>query len=133
MAKFQKGNTAASGKGRPRRSGFSAILDQCLSDADVKNLVEVIHAQALGGDTAAASILVNRLIPTIKPVAEPVRFDLPKDAPPAQKAEAILHAVADGLLDPLTGKSLIEALAATMKIIEVAELIPRIEALEAQS
>lgn len=133
MARFQKGNKAAAGKGRPKRSGFSGMLDQCLSDADVKNLIEVIHAQALDGDTAAASILINRLIPTIKPVAEPVQFALPKDAPPAQKAEAILHAVADGLLDPLTGKSLIEALAATMKIIEVAELIPRIEALEADA
>ena len=94
-----------------------------------RDLVAMLYERAMGGDLQAANMLLSRLAPTLKPKAEPMRVDLPKGDALAQ-ARAVVQGVAGGNVLPMDGKTLIDSLSATVKILEVTELIPRIESLE---
>ena len=127
---FEKGNQVSKGHGRPPGSGFTSELKKVVGKDEFRTLVRAIYDQALAGDTAAAGILVNRLVPPLRPASEPVAIPLPADATPLDTALAVMAATAGGTLSPTDGKMLLDALAAVVKIQEIADLIPRIEALE---
>ena len=79
----------------------------------------------------ACRLILERLVPPIKPAAEVISFDLDDtDLPSA--AKSILRAVASGELPPDQGKSLIEGLSAVARVIEVAELQKAVEELRQQ-
>lgn len=92
---FQKGNTHSVGKGRPPGSGFSAQLREVVGKEQFKGLVQSLLERAMAGDTAAAGVLINRLVPALKPVAEPIRLELP-DGNLSDQAGAVVQAIAAG-------------------------------------
>jgi energy-coupling factor transporter ATP-binding protein EcfA2 len=94
-------------------------------------MVAYLFSQAMAGDMQAAGVLMNRLVPPLRPKDEPVSVGLP-DGGPLEQARAIVAAVAGGTLTPQDGTALLDGLAALVKIQEVTEVIPRIEALEGQ-
>jgi len=76
-------------------------------------LDEIITAMvdaAANGDAQAAKLLMDRVLPTFKPVAQATAFKLDGDSLTA-KAQAILAAVAAGLIAISDAKQLIDALA----------------------
>ncbi|MCW2098147.1 UNVERIFIED_ORG: hypothetical protein M2393_000415 [Pseudomonas psychrophila] len=90
-----------------------------------------VMAAAKKGDMQACRLILERLVPPIKPTAEVVRFELDDtDLPSA--AKSILRAVAAGELPPDQGKALIEGLGAVARVIEVAELQKAVEELREQ-
>lgn len=98
---------------------------------DFDELVGTIKAAALTGDMTAAGLLLNRLVPAIKPVQMPVTApSVAKAGTLVEKAEAIIDAVAAGQLAPADGKLLLEGLAAVARIVETEDLARRIAALE---
>jgi hypothetical protein len=129
MAKFTPGNTSAKGHGRPPGSGFSAQLREVVGKDEFKRLVKSLLDRALEGDTAAAGVLINRLVPALKPISEPVRLELP-EAGVGERAEAVVQAIADGAVAPGDGKLMLDALTAAAALGQVAELEARIAALE---
>jgi hypothetical protein len=131
MAKFTKGNRASVGKGRPPGSGYRAELLAAIGKDEFRALVRHLYGLAMAGDMAAAGVLVGRLVPPLRPKDEPITFALP-EGDPLEQARALVAAVAAGQVTPQDGKLLLDALAAVVKIQEVTELIPRIEALEHQ-
>lgn len=68
--------------------------------------------------------------PPVKPNSEPVEFALHGETLSA-KAESVLQAIADGVIDVTSGRQLIGAIADLGKIIEVDSILERLEALEA--
>lgn len=106
---FQKGNQASKGRGRPPGSGFSAELRKVVGKDEFRELVEAIRGRALAGDMTAAGILINRLVPTLRPRSEAIRIELP-DGTPLDQARAVVAAV--------------------VRIEEITDLIRRIAALE---
>jgi hypothetical protein len=86
----------------------------------------------MGGDTAAAGLLLSRLAPSLKPRDELIAVKLP-DGDVLAQARAVVAAVADGQITPGDGKALLDGLAAVVKIQEITELAKRVEALEGKS
>ena len=129
MAKFEKGNTESRGRGRPPGSGYRSELLAVVDKTKFKKLVENLFKLAEAGDMSAASVLINRLVPPLKPRDESVLFKLPYGTM-LERADAVLVAVSRGELSPGEGKLILEGMAAVMKIREITDMIPRLEALE---
>lgn len=132
MTERTKGGRWAKGQsGNPGgRSGQTQAIRAKLSkgaDAVAKKVLEA----AKGGDMQACRLVMERLIPALKPTADPVRFELDEADLPAA-AKSILRAVAAGGLPPDQGKALIDALASVSRVIEVAELQKALEELREQ-
>lgn len=72
----------------------------------------VVITKALDGDMQAASLVMTRISPPLRPRAEKVEFALDPDAPMAQQAKQIMLAVSKAQIDPDTGKLLIDCLSA---------------------
>lgn len=112
-AKGQSGNPGG-------RSGQTQALRAKLAEgADA--VTRKVLAAAKKGDMQACRLILERLVPPIKPTSEPVHFELDDtDLPSA--ARSIMRAVAGGKLPPDQGKSLVDGLGAVARVIEVAEL-----------
>ena len=70
--KFAPGNKAS--PGRPRGRGPVGEMRDALA-ADLGGIIDTVKARALAGDMQAARIILDRLVPSLKPVempAEPV-------------------------------------------------------------
>jgi len=129
MARFRKGESG-NPKGRPAGLPDRRRELRDLIRPHVPELVEQARALAAAGDAAAIRLLLDRALPPLKPAAEPVAFTMPADASLADQARAVVAAVAAGKLDPITGRNLVDALASVGRLVEVEELLRRIEALE---
>lgn len=84
---------------------------------------------AEGGDTSAMKLALDKVLPNLKPQDEPVTLTLGDT--PASSARLVLEAVGAGQLTPDAGATILGAIAAQARIIEVSELEGRIAALEA--
>ncbi|ROR59827.1 UNVERIFIED_ORG: hypothetical protein EDF86_1555 [Pseudomonas psychrophila] len=112
------------------RSGQTQALRAKLAEG-AEAVTKKVMAAAKKGDMQACRLILERLVPPIKPTAEVVRFELDDtDLPSA--AKSILRAVAAGELPPDQGKALIEGLGAVARVIEVAELQKAVEELREQ-
>ena len=130
--RWVKGMPSPNPRGRP-----PGIVDkrtkvtQALAD-DAPSVARVVIDAALEGDMQAAGIVLSRVAPPIKSQAERVQFELSSDLPLADQAQQILQAIADGKVDPETGKTLIGCIQSVAGIRAVEELEQRIITLEAK-
>lgn len=124
--RFTKGNKAS--PGRPHGRGAVAEMRDKLAQ-DLDKIIVVLRDQALAGDAQAIRILLDRVLPSLRPVELPTPLDLPMGNL-AQQARAVVQAVADGHIAPSQAAQIITALGGVVKIVEVTELTARIEKLE---
>lgn len=124
---------------QPARRRGPALLtrfEQAMKKAghgDDALLLECIRRAFDKEDPASAQLLaalLARVAPPLKPVASPVEFDFPADGSPADKADAVLVAVAAGLLAPDDGDRIVRVISAAVQIREAVELEARLAALE---
>lgn len=87
-------------------------------------------AKAKEGDSQAARLLLERVLPPIKPTEQAVSLSLPQGESITAQGVAIVQAVADGTLAPSQGAALLTGLGALARIKEIDELTARITALE---
>lgn len=123
----QSGNPS----GRPK--GSKNVAGRLLGELedDLPALLEATKKKALGGDTAALRLLLERTLPAKKPEGKAVSIPALIDAQTlTDKATAIVDAIASGDIAPDIGAQLISAIGATAKITEFDDLLKRIEALE---
>ena len=128
--RFTVGNKGS--PGRPQGRGAVSVLRDRLAH-DVDNIIEVLRAQALAGDAQAIRIILDRVLPSLRPVELPATLVLPSGGTLADKAHAVVQAAADGDLAPGQAAQIVTALGGVAKIIETTELVKRIEALEARN
>lgn len=126
MPKFAPGRSG-NPKGRPPRSAAEKALRSRIGKV-APEIIERMTAQALAGDTAAAGLLLSRILPPYKPTERPTPIDVPPDL--AGASEAILGAVARGDLAPGQAASLASALASLARVSELAEIEARMARLE---
>jgi len=125
--KFAPGNKAS--PGRPPGRGAVAEMREALA-ADLGSIIDTVKAKALTGDMQAARIILDRLVPSLRPVEMPAVLTLPAGATLAGQAQAVIDAAAAGELAPSQAAQIVTALGGVAKIIEATELLKRIEALE---
>ena len=129
--KWKPGQTG-NPKGRP--PGKSAITKMRNSlSADVPEILAALVAAAKAGDMQASRLGLERVLPPLKGVEQPVTLTLPKGGTLTAKAAAVLSAAATGVLAPGQAAQLITALGTVAKISEIDELTARIQKLEAQN
>ena len=130
----QRGRFAVGNKlspGRPPGRGPVAEMRVKLA-ADLDKIIDTLKAQALAGDAQAIRIILDRVLPALRPVDMPTTLALPADGTLADQARAVVQAAADGDLAPAQAAQIVTALGGVAKIIETTELVRRIEALEAR-
>ncbi|WP_175783100.1 DUF5681 domain-containing protein [Burkholderia anthina] len=123
--KGQSGNPAGKPKGtRDKRTALRELLQPHAADL-VKKAVEL----ALAGDTTALRICIDRCIPAIKTKDQPISLKSLSGSP-AQMGEAVLRAMAAGEITPDEAAAVMQVVTAQMRIVEVDDLVKRIEVLE---
>lgn len=127
--RFAPGNPG--GPGRPPGRGPVAEMRLALA-TDLDKIIDKLKAQALAGDAQAIRIILDRVLPTLRPVDLPAVLALPVGGTLAEKAHAVVDSAAVGELAPTQAAQIITALGGVAKIVETTELVKRIEALEAK-
>ena len=117
-------------KGRPvgSRNKKNVIAEEF--EKDGSEVARVVMNAALEGDMQAANMVLQRLSPPLRARAEKVTFELTPDAPLHEQANQVLASVAEGAIDPETGKMLIDCIQSVAGIRAVDELEARLIALE---
>jgi len=125
---FGPGNSGKP-KGTRHKATQAALA---LLDGEAEALTRQAVTLALGGDTTALRLCLERIAPPRRDA--PVTFDLPpmetaRDA--AKAAGAVLGAVADGDLTPTEGAHIMALVETYRRTLETTELEARLAALEA--
>lgn len=123
--KGQSGNPKGKPPGPTARSKFRDQVNAALPGI-VANLVQ----QAQNGDMTAASLILNRCIPALRPTSDPTKLVMPRNGSLSDQGERVLAAAMAGSLAPDEAKSLIDVLTAQSKLIEQSEIAQRLEAIE---
>ncbi|MDR3566880.1 MAG: DUF5681 domain-containing protein [Syntrophobacteraceae bacterium] len=128
FCKGQSGNP----KGRPKGSrNKSTLIAQALLEGEAQLLTRKVVDKALEGDRTCLQICMDRLIPKKKD--SPIKFNLPQigassDIP--KFLAAIAARFEDGEITPVDARALADLANAYRKLIEMAELEPRVSELE---
>lgn len=116
-------------KGRPPGASAVAKLRADLAK-DVPEIIKVLVTNAKAGDAQAARLVLERVLPPVKAMEQPVPIDLPEGAGLADTGRAVLDAAAAGDLAPGQAAQLMAGLSGLAKLIETDELAARVAALE---
>ena len=119
----QSGNPAGRPKGQhPAHKLRNAIVES------MPQIIENLVILAKGGDVQAAKVLLDRVCPTLKPQAMPI--SLPVNGSLAEQGGEIIKATMSGQIPPDIGSQLITALTHQAKIVEIDDVLKRLDALE---
>jgi hypothetical protein len=115
-------------KGRPdrRTAPFREKIDKALPD-----ILDTVIQEARNGDMAAARILIDKSLPSVKPVetARPLPIG---GSTLTDRAASVVDAVSTGSISVDEAARLIQALGSMARILEADQLEARISKLEAQ-
>lgn len=125
-----KGRFAAGQSGNP--SGRPAKADELrrLLEGEADAVARKVLEAAANGDMGAARLVLERCVPTQRPVYPAVIFDLDPDAPLTDQARQVLAAVSKGELPPDQGRALLDGIASLSRVAQIDELARRIAELE---
>lgn len=129
--KFQRGQPSPNPAGRPRgipdrRTALRDVLGK-----ELPAIVRKLVAAAKSGDVQAASLILSRCLPPLRPSRDLIALPgLTQDATPTAIATALVAAAMRGELPSDAAAELVAALGAVGKLREVDDLAARISALE---
>jgi len=128
------GTFAPGNRGKPRGARHKATMAvQGLLNEATGRLTERAIELALGGDTVALRLCLERLCPSVKDA--PVHFELgaiETAADAAKASSSIVAAMAKGEITPSEASGAMAVVDSFRRTLEVAELETRIAALEAR-
>ncbi len=115
--------------GRPKGSGEVAKLRSAITER-LPEVIEILIQRALGGDIAAAKLLLERTVSPLRAQDIPVRIDLPLEGSFTEQGRAVLQAILEETVEPGLGLSVIRSIENLSRISEIDELEKRIRSLE---
>ena len=127
--KGQSGNP----KGRPPGSGEVARLRAAIAEHVPTIITRLVERATMEGDTQAARLLLERVLPPVKAVALPEPLPVPATGSLAERAEAVLAAMAAGQASPDAAEAALAGLVAVARLRTIDDLERRIAALEERS
>lgn len=128
MAKFVKGQSG-NPAGKPRGAlSPSGRLREAIAK-DIPEILAVLRKQALGGDVSAASLLLSRCLPPLRPDSS-AQAITGTGGSLGERVEAVVSAAIAGQLPTNAAAELMSVLTGQAKILETIELEQRIAALE---
>ena len=133
MTKSTKWQPGQTGNPRGRPPGQSAITKMRATLAkDAPDILAQLVTAAKAGDVQAARLILERVLPPVKPTEQPVELRLPDGDTLTAQGRAVLASVARGELAPTQGAALLGAIGTLARVTEIDELTARITALEVQ-
>ena len=126
MKGFKKGQSG-NPTGRPKGKTPATLFRSSIANA-MPEIIAALVESAKAGDVAAAKVLLERVCPALKLQAMPVSIPLAGSL--AQQGDEIIRATMTGSIPPDIGAQLITALANQAKIVEIDELVKRLDILE---
>jgi len=126
------GKFAAGNRGRPKGSRNKAtIAIEGLLEGQAEALTQTAISKALGGDSIALRLCMDRIAPPMKD--KPVVFPLPRmhgamDA--SEAAGSVLSAVSDGTLTPMEGTRVMDLIDSYRRTLELTDIEQRLQSLE---
>lgn len=123
---FKKGQSG-NPTGRPRGIANRNSLRDSLSE-DISHILQMLVKQALDGDVGAAKLLLDRVLPPLRPVDEPITLLLGDGL--AESGWNLWRALSDGRITPDQTAKMMTALGTLARIIESDELAQRVTVLE---
>jgi len=115
--------------GRPKGTSDIARLREAIS-SHMPEIIEQLVTRAKDGDVGAARLLLERTLPSIKPIEANFEFALPYDSGLTGQAEAVARAIASGSLPSVQGTALLAGLTTIARLKEIDEIEERIVKLE---
>ena len=127
---FSKG-VSGNPKGRPVGVGRVAKFKRAL-ERSVPDVIAAVIAAASKGDTAAAKLILDRAVPTLRSVDAPVWIP-GAGGDHGDQVRAIVAAAVSGRIGPDAAATLLAGMAAGSRTIEASEFDKRLSALEAKA
>jgi dihydrodipicolinate synthase/N-acetylneuraminate lyase len=115
-------------KGRPKGARDRRSNLRCGLLKEVPAILKTLAAAAKGGDIQAAKLILERTLPALKTAAE--TLTRPGADTPASQGRTVLGACAQGDISPDEAATLMQAISAQARVVEVEELTQRVQALE---
>jgi hypothetical protein len=91
-------------------------------------VLEELVRQAKEGDLQAIKLLLDRTLPPLRAVDAPVR--VPVSGTLSEQGNAVIEQLLGGRVTPSEGSAMLGALASQARLVEVDELVKRVETLE---
>jgi hypothetical protein len=126
-SRWKKG-TSGNPAGRKPGTGQIGKLRESIAK-EVPAVLDAMVAKAREGDVGAARLLLERAIPALKPVEQPIVMPMPGGTL-TEHGRTTLQAVATGELAPGQGAALLSAIGNLARLVDVEELARRIEEIE---
>ena len=123
------GRKSGNPHGRPPGLGKVAKLRDSIA-AHLPDIIAHTVLKAKMGDMQAARLLLERVLPPMKAIEQPVALSLPTGEGITAQGMAIVQAVASGTIAPGQGAALLTGLGALARIKDIDELEKRILKLE---
>lgn len=117
-------------KGKPPGSGGLQKLRASI-EKDIPDILAGLVTLAKAGDVQAARLLLERVLPPVKAIDQPVIIKLPAGGTLTDMATALMKSAADGVIAPSQAAQLIAALGSMAKIEEVDATRDRMKEIEA--
>ena len=131
--RWTKGMPSPNKAGRPKGivDRRAKLGERMLANAD--GILSVMVGKALDGDASAAHLILARVLPALRSQAEKVQFPFDPSTPIPEQIEAVLAAIASGLIAPDVGQTVVSAIGTLSDARAVADLEARVITLEAKS
>lgn len=124
---FKKG-TSGNPAGRPKGIPNPQARLRALIADHVPSIIDRMVAEAIGGDTAAASLLLSRVLPPVKP--ETPAQAIPDSGGMVARAEEIVVQAMAGNLSSTAASELMAMISSQARVVETVELEQRIATIE---
>lgn len=121
----QSGNPAGRPKGSTKASKIYGRIG-----GDLDDIISALVRAAKDGDTAAAKLLLDRAIPSIKPMQQSTIVGDLRGKTLSEQGDAIVQAMGSGKVSSDQAQQMLAGIASAAKIKEADELERRIAALE---
>ena len=126
--KFKPGQSG-NPKGKPKGAKDKRTAYRELFENDSEDLIKKVIELAKAGDTTCLKMCIDRIVSPYRARDQVITLD-DISGTLTEKGEKIIEAMGNGELSPSDTASMLTALAAQVKIVEVDKLIKRIEKLE---
>lgn len=126
--KFRPG-VSGNPRGRPAGSRNRSNVVAAEFAKEGSAVARVVIEKAKEGDMSAASLVLTRISPPLRPQAAKVQFQLDPESPIGEQAKEIIVAVSRGDIDPDTCRLLLDCLSAFVGLRDVEHLLDELKAL----
>jgi Family of unknown function (DUF5681) len=129
--KFKQGQSG-NPKGKPKGAKDKRTELRELLTPHAEDLVKKAVEKALEGDMAALRLCLDRIIPAIRSKDLPVLIT-GLDGSLTEQGKNIIESMGDGELSPSDASSMLSALAAQARVVEIDDLEKRVKELEGKN